>query len=241
MKKIKAVFLIIFITLFGIFLLTGCSDDNKKTDSKKVNSTTSISSNKKTKTKEEIKANIEKEVLGITQSGDYVIKLKNQNDTQVYIESISVRFFDKNGNFAKKESTDDSYFCIPANSELVTYVWGYNQDFEKYSKSEIELMLGDPFYTYYTENFEIKSNDTDEEIAITITNNNNSDLDCIKVNVAFFKEGKIVGIESGLSYEEGITSKGGIAYINVDYPLNTDYEEVSFDEFKVYLTSAYKD
>jgi len=245
MKKIKAVFLIIFITLFVIFFLTGCSDNNKKTDSKKDNTTTSISSNKntnkKTKTKKEIKSNIEKEVLGITPAGDYVIKLKNRNDTQVYIDSISVRFFDENGNFAKKESTDDSFFCIPANSELVTYVWGYERDFEKYSKSEIELILEDPFYKYYTENFEIQSNDTNEEIAITITNNNNSALDCIKVNVAFFKEGQIVGIESGLSYEEGISSNGGIAYINVDYPLDTDYEEVSFDEFKVYLTSAYKE
>ena len=102
-------------------------------------------------------------------------------------------------------------------------------------------MLGKPFYKYYTENFEIKANDTDKEIAITITNNNDSELDCIAINVVFFKEGKIVGIDHGISYDEGIKANGGVAYINVDYPEDNNNEEVSFDEFKVYLTSAYKE
>lgn len=236
MKKVKVIFLVVLIIVLGLFCLTGCSNDKDKETT-----ITSVSSTKKTKSEEEIKANIEKEVLGITKNGDYAIKLQNKNDSQVYIEDVSVRFFDKDGNFVKKENTDDSYFCIPANSEIVTYIWGYEQNFAEYSNSEIEIMLGKPFYKYYTENFEIKANDTDKEIAITITNNNDSELDCIAINVVFFKEGKIVGIDHGISYDEGIKANGGVAYINVDYPEDNNNEEVSFDEFKVYLTSAYKE
>lgn len=240
MKKILKTFLIISILLIGIFTLTGCSEDNSK-DTETTKSSSSKTSVNKKKTEAEIKADIEKEVLGITKSGDYVIKLKNNNDTQVYIEDVSVRFFDNEGNFVKKENADDSYFCIPANSEIITYVWGYEENFEQYASSEIELMLGNPFYEYRTENFEIKSNDTNDEIAVTITNNNDIELDCIRINVVFFNGDSVVGIESGISYEEGIQPNGGKAYINVDYPLNSDYNEVSFDSFEVYLTSAYQE
>ena len=79
------------------------------------------------------------------------------------------------------------------------------------------------------------------QIAITVVNNNNSDLDFISVNVAFFRDGQVIGIENGISWEEGIEANGGTAYINVPYPQNDDYEDVSYDDFQVYLISAYKE
>ena len=219
MKKLKIIVFSSFVVLIGIATLTGCSFDNTSSPT-----STIVSKTEEKKTEEEIKSNIEKEVMGITKSGDYVI----------------IRFFDAEGNFTKKENSQDSYFCIPANTEVVTYIWGHNEDFDKYANSEIEVMLGDPLYDYYTENFEIKANDTKENIAVTITNNNDVKLDCIKINVSFIKDNKIVGIESGISYDEGIEANGGKAYINVDYPVDEDYEEVSFDKFEVYLISAYE-
>lgn len=234
MKKLKIIVFSSFVVLIGIATLTGCSFDNTSSPT-----STIVSKTEEKKTEEEIKSNIEKEVMGITKSGDYVIKLKNNNDTQIYVDNVSIRFFDAEGNFTKKENSQDSYFCIPANTEVVTYIWGHNEDFDKYANSEIEVMLGDPLYDYYTENFEIKANDTKENIAVTITNNNDVKLDCIKINVSFIKDNKIVGIESGISYDEGIEANGGKAYINVDYPVDEDYEEVSFDKFEVYLISAY--
>lgn len=243
MKNFKKIASIIFILIMGLFILTGCSGEDidfKEQDSE-TKATNSIFKVNKNETKEEKMKEIEKEVLGITEGGDYVIKLKNPNNKQVYIENITVNFFDENDIFQKKEYTDDSYFCIPANSELITYIWGYGETFEEYAKSEINISKGDPFYTYYTENLEVKANDSGDQIAVEIVNNNNSDLDCIEVNVAFFRDGKIVGIESGLSYYEGIGAKGGKAYINVDYPYDSNYDDVVFDEFQVYIVSAYKE
>lgn len=192
-------------------------------------------------TEEEIKNNIEAEELGYTESGDFVIRVKNNNDNPVYIDNINVNFFDENETFMTKENTYDSYFCIPAKGEIVTYVWGYEKELEKYPITKIDILLLEPFYTYYTENFEIESNDTGEQMAISIKNNNDSELDCISVNVLYLENDKVVGIESGTSYDEGIQPNGGMAYINVDYPSDRDYDEVQFDDSKVYITSAYKE
>lgn len=238
MKNLKVVVLAILILLIGMFILTGCSSGNGEGMNPTYTEPETIEDEEQAM--EELKKNIEKEVMGITQSGDYVIKLKNNNDVPVYVDDVSVRFFDAEGNFVKKENTYDSYFCIPANNEVVTYVWGYDNNFSEYSKSEIEIMLGEPLYTYLSENFEVKASDTNEEIAVTIVNNNDDELDSMKINVVFLKEGSVVGIEDGSIYDEKIEANGGAAYINVDYPSDSDYEDVTFDEFKVYIISAYK-
>lgn len=238
MKNLKVVVLAILILLIGMFILTGCSSGNGEGMNPTYTEPETIEDEEQAM--EELKKNIEKEVMGITQSGDYVIKLKNNNDVPVYVDDVSVRFFDAEGNFVKKENTYDSYFCIPANNEVVTYVWGYDNNFSEYSKSEIEIMLGEPLYTYLSENFEVKASDTNEEIAVTIVNNNDAELDSMKINVVFLKEGSVVGIEDGNIYDEKIEANGGAAYINVDYPSDSDYEDVTFDEFKVYIISAYK-
>ena len=238
MKNLKVVVLTILILLIGMFILTGCSIGNGEGMNPTYTEPETIEDEEQAM--EELKKNIEKEVIGITQSGDYVIKLKNNNDVPVYVDDVSVRFFDAEGNFVKKENTYDSYFCIPANNEVVTYVWGYDNNFSEYSKSEIEIMLGEPLYTYLSENFEVKANNTNEEIAVTIVNNNDAELDSMKINVVFLKEGSVVGIEDGNIYDEKIEANGGAAYINVDYPSDSDYEDVAFDEFKVYIISAYK-
>ena len=238
MKNLKVVVLAILILLIGMFILTGCSSGNGEGMNPTYTEPETIEDEEQAM--EELKKNIEKEVMGITQSGDYVIKLKNNNDVPVYVDDVSVRFFDAEGNFVKKENTYDSYFCIPANNEVVTYVWGYDNNFSEYSKSEIEIMLGEPLYTYLSENFEVKASDTNEEIAVTIVNNNDDELDSMKINVVFLKEGSVVGIEDGNIYDEKIEANGGAAYINVDYPSDSDYEDVTFDEFKVYIISAYK-
>ena len=237
MKHNKKRLFIIILSVLSLVCLTGCM--NTSTKSNGSNSKTVVSSTSK-KSKEELKANVKKEVLGITESGDYVIKLTNNNDEQFYIEDVSIRFFDSDGNFVKKVNAKDSYFCIPANGEVVTYAWGYGENFQEYSRSEIEILTDSPFYKYKTENFNIETSDTGREIAITVTNNNDIDLDCISVNVVYIKDEKVVGIENGISYEEGITSNGGKAYINVNYPHDSRYHDVAFEKYEVYIVSAYK-
>ena len=106
MKNLKVVVLAILILLIGMFILTGCSSGNGEGMNPTYTEPETIEDEEQAM--EELKKNIEKEVMGITQSGDYVIKLKNNNDVPVYVDDVSVRFFDAEGNFVKKENTDYS-------------------------------------------------------------------------------------------------------------------------------------
>lgn len=238
MEKLKKSLLLFLILGLSIFLLVGCGDDDESSSSKKKKNDDDDKKSTSITSKESALDKVETEVLGITPAGDYVIKLKNTNNKDVYVESVTVNFFDNNGTFAESNNTSDSYFCIPAHKELVTYVYGSSgHDYSKYAKSEIKLSSGEPFYEYRTE-LDTVFNNTGSQIAFTATNNTDIDLDNVDVNVVFYKDGKVVGIKSGSS-NYGIKKDGGKAYVNISYPYDKNFNEIEFDEFDGYVVSAY--
>lgn len=187
---------------------------------------------------DKLKENITAEALGITSSGDFAFKITNNNDKPVYLDYVNVIFKDANGNFALKENGFVSYFSIPANSEVVNYVWGYSQDYSQYPIYEFDFQLSESWSSedMLCENFEVTSNNTGSQIAVEVKNNNNVATRSMNVVVAYYQGDKIVGVESGDAYEE--TAAGGTAYVNVDYPTNSRYQDVTFDKYEVYLLGA---
>lgn len=187
---------------------------------------------------EKLKENVAVEGLGITASGDFAFKITNNNSEPVYIDTVNVVFKDVEGNFALKENGFVSYFAIPANTEVVNYVWGYGQDFSQYSNYEFEVQMSDfkSDENMLCDNFEITSNDTGEQIAVEIKNNNDEAVRSMDIVVAYYQGDKIVGCETGDAYEE--TSAGGTAYANVDYPKDSKYQDVAFDKYEVYFLGA---
>ena len=244
MEKVKKSLLLFLVLALSIFLLAGCGDDDDSSSSsskkKKNNNTDDNTTSSSITSKESALDKVETETLGVTAGGDYVIKLKNTNNKDVYIEYVTVNFFDDNGAFAESNTTSDSFFCIPANKEVITYLYGSSShDYSKYTKSEIELSSDEPFYEYRT-NLDATFNNTGSQIAATVTNNTDIDLTNINVNVVFYKDGKVVGIKSGSSnYGSKIEKNGGKAYINVYYPYDNNYDDVEFDNFEGYVVSAY--
>ena len=189
---------------------------------------------------EKLKENVAVEGLGITANGDFAFKITNNNSEPVYIDSVNVVFKDADGNFALKEDGYVSYFAIPANTEVVNYVWGYGQDFSQYTNYDFEVQMSE----YRSEddilcdNFEITSNNTGDQIAVEVKNNNDEAVRSMNIVVAYYQGDNIVGVETGDAYEE--TSAGGTAYANVDYPVDDDYNEISFDKYEVYFLGADK-
>ena len=184
----------------------------------------------------DLEENIEVEALGIAENGDFVIKVTNNNDEAVNIESVETIFKDEDGTFIKKVETYDMFFCVDANSEVIVYNWGYDEDFSQYAEYEFEVSLSNIGDSFLYNNFEILSTDTGDQISIQVTNNNSESIESMEVNVAYYLNGTIVGIESG--YSDSTVAEGENAYINVDYPVDSDYDEVEFDEYEVYLISA---
>lgn len=187
----------------------------------------------------ELEENIEIEALGITKSGDFAIKITNNNDVPVNIETVSTIFKDENGTFMKRAESYDSFFSIDANSETIVYDWGYDEDFSQYPNYEFSVSLSNISEDYLYNNFEVSSTDTGDQISVQVTNNNSESVESMDINVVYYENGSIVGIESGYSYDS-IIDKGESAYINVYYPTDADYNEVSFDEYEVYIMQASK-
>ena len=56
------------------------------------------------------------------------------------------------------------------------------------------------------------------------------------VSVVFYKDGKIVGIDT--DYASSVKA-GRSANLKVYYPYDSNYDTVEFDDFKVIISSAY--
>ena len=90
------------------------------------------------------------------------------------------------------------------------------------------------------DNFEMTSNNTGEQISVQVKNNNDIAFDSITVLVAYYRNGSIVGCVEGYA-NDTTTPANGTAYINVYYPENSNYDEVSFDKYETYLIEASKE
>lgn len=186
---------------------------------------------------EDLKANIQVEALGIAKNGDFTIKVKNNNNVPVCIDTISTIYKDANGNFIKKANSYDSFFGIDANSETVVYNFGYDEDFSQYPNYEFEFNFANIADDFLYNNFEITANNTGKQIAVQVKNNNEQTIESLKVNVVYYQNGQVIGIEQGYSYEAP-TNSGSSSYINVEYPQDSKYNELKFDDYKVYFVQA---
>lgn len=239
MKKIRKSLLLFLVLALSIFLLAGCGDDDSSSSKKKKNDDDSDKTSTSITSKKSALEKVDSEVVGITKKGDCVVKLKNNNNKDVYVNSASVKFYDNSGSVAEEWTSKDVGFCIPANKETYTYVYGSGMDFSKYQKTEVELNSGDPYYEYRTD-ISVASNNTGKQITITLTNNSDIDLDAASVNIVYYKGGNVVGINSGFtSYGSTLSKNGGKTSFNVSNPYDSNYNDLDFDDFEVYVVSAY--
>lgn len=180
------------------------------------------------------------EKVGITKSGDFVIKVTNNNTSPVCIATVYTIFKDENNTFVEKVESSIWGICLSSNSSTLIYNDGYGKNFDKYPNYEFECELA--YYdSTYSEDFifdglNISSKNTGKQIAVTITNNSGRALYDCEIVVAYYKDSKIVGIESATS--DGITNNNSNAYLTVDYAEDKHYNNVSFDTYEIYYIGA---
>lgn len=180
--------------------------------------------------------NVIMEKVGITKSGDFVIKVTNNNEGSVCLSSISTVYKDENGTFMKKVSSNNNFVCIPAKSSTLVYNSGFDEKFEQYAQCEFLCELANISENFVYSNVILSSNDTGKQISVEIKNETGKVLADCEVVVAFYSNNELVGIETGSSYDN--TQVGGSAYINVDYPNDLNYDKVSFDKYEVHYIRA---
>lgn len=180
--------------------------------------------------------NIIMEKVGITKAGDFVIKVTNNNEGSVCLSSITTIFKDSNGNFAVSKEAYQSFVCIPAKGITYVHNWGYNENYSQYPIYEFNCELANISNDFVYNGIELKSNNTGSQIAVTLTNNSGETIESATITTLYYKGNDIVGIETG--YSSTAVANGSNAYINVEYPVDSRYNEVSFDRYEVYYTKA---
>ena len=217
-KKLFSILLCGFLVL-GV---VGCGNE-AKTDSSNQSTGTNESFNAK-----KIEKNISITEEGIAADNTVVASIKNKNKEAVDLEVEAV-FYDEEGNAL---GNDTAYLSIYNNQEMACNF--YNVP-ENYSDYEIKIKANDSLYKNFSNKVEVKDNNTGEQLAVQVVNNAGKDIENVDVAVVFYQDGKIVGFGNDLASDlrDGETSTS-----NIYYPYDENYDDVSFDEYKVFV-SAY--
>lgn len=224
----KKTILVILILLFAIIILTGCS--NKKGTS------TSADNGK---VQNEYKSKNENEILQNIEIRDFILEdetllaiLKNNNNFDVKALWIEVVFYDEDNKVVGTSKT--GFKVLKSNIEAAI------NDFDmpsRFSTYKITLSLGEENkYESCTDKIKINSNNTGEKIVVITENESNKELDLLNVSVVYFKNGLPVGYSWQEEYD---IEKGKTTYFNIQYSYNKHFDKVEFDEYKVFVNSAY--
>ncbi len=180
------------------------------------------------------KVSVEK--VAITKSGDFVVKVTNDNEGSVCLSSIKANFKDKDGNFALSKDAETSFVVIPGESSTYAFFWGYDEDYSQYPSVSFQTELANISDEFAHAGIELSSNNTGKQIAVTVKNNCGKKITDARVTVLYYKNNNIVGVEEG--FTDSGADNGGETYINVDYPSDKNYDEVGFDKYEVYYVHA---
>lgn len=176
------------------------------------------------------------EKMGLTKAGDLVVKVTNNNKGSVCLSSITANFKDSSGNFALKKEAENSFVVIPAESSTLVYFWGYDENYSQYPDVSFNTELANISNDFAATGIKLSSNNTGSQIAVTLKNDSGKTIFSSNVVVIYYSGNEIVGAETG--YDDSTVSNGSEAFINVDYPEDSDYNSVSFDKFEVYYINA---
>lgn len=235
MKKynFKLANLLIF-SFMLICFVTGCSNNDAK-DASPNSSGTNPNNNSGNSSQNEnyTSSQLEKGITSsgaVTQLGKLVVFVKNSNNVPVDME-IEVEFYDANGTIVGSDS--DSLIAVGSNTEIAVEMYSTPEKFDNY-KIYVDVEQSDEIS--YHNKLETTHNNNGEEIVVQVKNKSENIIEYITVSVVYYQNGQVVGIDD--SIESDIKS-GRAANFSLDFPYNKRYDDIRFDEYKVFVNEAY--
>lgn len=160
-----------------------------------------------------------------------IVFIENKNDFPVRM-NVEVEFYDTEGKLVK--SGKENFNGVRANGEIAFELYDTPEEFSDY-KIFVDAEKEDLYFTFDKE-LEMTDNNTEEEVAVQVKNNSDNKIDWITVSVVYYKEGKAVGISEGI---ESDIKPGRSANFNIGYAYDKEYDDIEFDDYKVFLNEAY--
>ena len=224
MKKI----ITCLVALFAVALVSGCSINLPIGPTREANSTGGNQIDKFVKEKNPGDNVSTKGALA--KNGKLILFIENKNDKPVKMD-IEVEFYDDENKLVK--SGKDSLTGVRANSEVAIEIYDTP---EKYADYKIFVDAEYDDYLVFDKELEMTDNNTGEEVAVQVTNNSEDNIDWISVSVVYYKDKIPVGISEGL---ESDIKPGRSANFNIGYAYDKNYDDVEFDDYKVFINEAY--
>ena len=210
-------------------LLTGCGNSNTTSTNVSSGTANNEGGNNSVVETGDLAKNIESSGA-VTDLGKMVVFVKNKNVVPVDME-IEVEFYDENNEIVG--SAKDDLNAVGKNSEIAIDLWSTPDKFDNY---KIYVDVKQSTDTCYFDKVGITHKDTKEHVAVQVKNNSEDEVEYIKVGVVFYKDGKVVGYDDGIQSD---IKSGRSGNFNIDHPYNKKYNNVKYDEYKVFLNGAY--
>jgi len=166
----------------------------------------------------------------LTEGGTFIVFAENNNTVPVDIE-VEVEYYDAEGKFLG--SSSDELVAVGAGREIAIQMWNVPSDFSTY-KIYVEGEQTDE--TEYFDEIEMTHNNNGKNIGVQVKNKSEDKIEFVTVSVVYYKNGEIVGITDGI---EADVKAGRSANFNIDFPYDSQYKDVEFDDYKVFVTEAY--
>lgn len=226
---------LIYLFILGALVigLTGCGGKDSKATSTGTNTSSGTNTNN-SKTQQKTSSDLEKKIKSngaVTDSGKLVVFATNGNDVAVDMK-IEVEFYDANGTIVGSDS--DDLRAVGAKSEIAVEMWSTPEAFDNY---KIYVDVEQTKEISYFDKLELVHNNNGNEIAVQAKNNSDDTIEFISVSVVYYQGDKVVGYDDGIQSD---IKPGRSANFTLNFPYNREYDNVNFDNYKVFITEAYK-
>ena len=166
----------------------------------------------------------------VSEQGKLIVLAKNNNKVPVDVE-FEVEFYDAEGTIVGSDSNE--LVAVGSGAEVAVEMWSTPENFDNY---KVYVDAEETNEIAYFDKVTLTQNNNGEEIVAQVTNNSEDAIEYITVSVVYYREGKVVGIDDGI---ESDIKAGRSANFNLIYPYDKNYEDISFDDYKVFVTEAY--
>jgi len=217
---------VLFAIFMGVILMSGCSIKVPKSNNTAVENTVNESTEKET-------ANLSKNITSegaLTQRGKLVVIAKNNNKETVSL-NVEVEFYDSSKTLVK--SGKESLTAVGPGSTIAVEIYDTPDNFDSYKiYTDAEKVT---YVKSYLDKIEISHNKTDEVVA-QVKNNSDDTISYVEATIVFYQGDKVVGFDDGI---ESDVKPGRSANFNFYNPYNNNYDDVRYDNYKIFVNGAY--
>ena len=170
----------------------------------------------------------------VTKRDRVVVVLENKNSIDLTLDAEIV-YYDANNTILEKDSGYLASFQAGATSAIEFY-----EPEDPYDHYKITYEAEKAYYRAHNSEVTIKDVDDKENgrINVTFTNNSKEEINNIEVGILFYKNGKVVGYSDDFEYD---LPAGESILLKIDYPYDNNYDDLDFDDYKIYINDAYND